>query len=251
MATTQSEGPKKKILGVDDEAALLRVLKSVFLSCDYEFIAASTGEEALDYAVRYEPDAVVLELTLPGISGFDVCSAIREWSDVPILVLSARDSDADKIMALDLGADDYLTKPFSPGELLARVRALLRRPHAEPPAATTIDIDGLTIDLRSRRVMKGEDSPRLTRTEFDILALLALGAGRAIASRAIIDKIWGTDDPRGTQALRVHVSHLRAKIEDNPSSPRLIVTEPGVGYRLNRGSLRSGVESARQSRASV
>jgi DNA-binding response OmpR family regulator len=236
MATTHSEGPKKKILVVDDEAALLRALKSVFSSRDYEFIPATTGEEAVEYAVRYEPDAIVLDLTLPGISGFEACKAIREWSDVPILVLSVRESDTDKIMALDLGADDYLTKPFSSGELLARVRALLRRSRAESPAATTIDVGGLTVDLQSRRVMKGDNSPTLTRTEFDILALLARGAGRVITSRAIIDEIWGTDDARGTQALRVHMSHLRSKIEDDPSSPRLIVTEPGVGYRLNEGS---------------
>jgi two-component system KDP operon response regulator KdpE len=236
MANARSEAPTKKILVVDDEAALLRALKSVFSSREYEFIPATTGEEALDYAVRYEPDAIVLDLTLPGISGFEVCRAIREWSDVPILVLSVRESDADKITALNLGADDYLTKPFSSGELLARVRALLRRSRAEAPTATTLEAGGLTVDLQSRRVTKGDESPTLTRTEFDILALLARSAGRVITSRAIIDEIWGTDDSRGTQALRVHMSHLRAKIEDDPASPRLIVTEPGVGYRMNVGS---------------
>ncbi len=235
IATAAKTGVRKKILVVDDEASLLRALKSVLSQRDYEFLPATSGEEALEYVVRDDPDAVILDLTLPGISGFEVCRSIREWSDVPILVLSVREADADKIAALDLGADDYLTKPFSSGELLARLRAVLRRARTEEPPVTLVNAGPLAIDLEARTVSKSGETVALTRTEFDILGLLARNADRVITTRAIVDEVWGRSEKRGTQALRVHVSHLRSKIEDDPSGPRLVVTEPGVGYRLNTG----------------
>ncbi len=236
MPTRESNEGRKKILVVDDEAALLRALKSVLSQRDYEFIPATSGEEAIEYAARDEPDAIILDLTLPGISGFEVCRSIREWSDVPILVLSVRESEADKITALDLGADDYLTKPFSAGELLARIRALLRRGTANGTPVTTVHAGALEIDLQARTVAREGEPLALTRTEFEILAVLARNADRVVTTRAVLEEVWGQADGKGTQALRVHVSHLRSKIEEDPATPRLIVTEPGVGYRLNTGS---------------
>jgi len=223
-----------KILVVDDEPKLLRAIKSVLAQRDYEFIPAASGEEGIEFAVRYKPDAIILDLTLPGISGLEVCRTIREWSSAPILILSVRDSEADKIAALELGADDYLTKPFSSGELLARLRALLRRAGATPPSAgTAMRAGSLDIDLSARVVLKAGRDVGLTRTEFDILAVLAHNPDRVVTTRALLDEVWGKSGSSGTQALRVHISHLRSKIEDDPSRPRRLVTEPGVGYRLS------------------
>lgn len=221
-----------QILVVDDEEQIRRALRSVLGARHYEVTLASTGEEALEMAVEHAPDLVVLDLSLPGMSGLDVCRELRTWLAAPILVLSVRDSDEDKIAALDLGADDYLTKPFSTGELLARVRALLRRAAPGEPAVSEITAGDLTIDLARRVVRVAGEEVRLTRTEFDVLAMLARHADRVVTSRMLLEQVWGPEYASDTQTLRVHVSHLRHKIEPAGGVPRYVITEPGVGFRF-------------------
>jgi two-component system KDP operon response regulator KdpE len=164
-----------------------------------------------------------------------VCRELRTWLTVPILVLSVRDSDQDKITALDLGADDYLTKPFSTGELLARIRALLRRPAGDAVGPASVTLGGLTVDFARRRVTVDGTGVRLTRTEFDILALLARNVDRVVTSRTLLERVWGPEYVEDTQTLRVHISHLRHKIEPEGGVPRYVLTEPGVGFRLVAG----------------
>jgi len=166
---------------------------------------------------------------MPGMDGAEVCRHLRGWTQAPILVLSVRSGSADKISTLDLGADDYMTKPFVAGELLARVRALLRRPQA-PSAPESIRVDALEIDLRRRRVVSSGEEVHLTKTEFDILAFLARNADRVITSNSLMEHIWGSDFEGNVHSLRVHVGNLRKKIEPVPSVPRYVITEPGVGY---------------------
>ena len=194
-----------------------------------------TGGGALEGAAEVKPQRVILDLRLPGLSGFEVCRRLREWSSVPILVLSVRGDEADKISALDFGADDYLTKTFLAGELLARVRALLRRA-GDPESVTSSMVQSghLSIDLIERRVMMDGRALKLTRTEFAILAALAANADRVVTTRSLLKSVWGAaaDDEDQVHALRVHLSHIRSKLETDIGSPRYIVTEPGVGYRL-------------------
>jgi two-component system KDP operon response regulator KdpE len=220
------------VLVVDDEEQMRRALRSVLGARHYDVALAATGEEALEMAVEHAPDLVVLDLTLPGISGLDVCRELRTWLAAPILVLSVRDSDEDKIAALDLGADDYLTKPFSTGELLARVRALLRRAAPGDTAVSEIVAGDLVIDLARRIVRVAGEEVRLTRTEFDILAVLAKHSDRVVTSRMLLEQVWGPEYVSDTQTLRVHVSHLRHKIEPAGGVPRYVITEPGVGFRF-------------------
>jgi len=220
------------ILVVDDDPGLLRALKSVLSQRGYRVVLAASGEEALELAASADPDLVILDLALPGISGLEVCRSLREWLKAPILVLTVRDRDTDKIAALDLGADDYLTKPFSSGELLARIRALLRRAGSRPSRVSVARSGDLVIDLDARRVTKQDQALRLTRTEFAVLAVLAASADRVVTAGMLMKAVWGSDGAEDTQALRVHISKLRSKIEDDPTSPRYIVTEPGIGYRF-------------------
>jgi len=175
---------------------------------------------------------VILDLSMPGMGGLDACKELRAWYAGPILVLSVRSGDADKISALDLGADDYLTKPFSAGELLARVRALLRRASGVPASPPVISAGEIEIDIAQRRVTRAGEELDLTRTEFDILAYLAQNADRVVTSKMILEHVWGPEYGEDTQTLRVHISHLRRKIEPHPSVPRYILTEPGVGFRF-------------------
>lgn len=254
-----------KILVVDDEEQIRRALKSILSARKYEVVLAGNGEEALDLAIDHSPDLVILDLAMPGLGGLEVCQELRTWSAAPILVLSVRAGEADKIAALDMGADDYLTKPFSAGELLARVRALLRRAPGQPAAQPIIKIGDLEIDLPRRRVLmagqgachsdtiarspersrmeQGEESLSnpspteidLTRLEFDILAYLAQNADRVVTSKMLLQQVWGPEYGDDTQTLRVHVSNLRKKIEPTPAVPRYILTEPGVGFRLATG----------------
>jgi two-component system KDP operon response regulator KdpE len=228
VSDTEVQG---SILVIDDEPQLRRALESVFTQRGYEVVLAASGEDGLVRVAEKAPDAIILDLMLPGMSGIETARALRRMTAAPILVLSVKGAEEDKILALDEGADDYLTKPFSTGELLARVRALLRR-GAQAAAAGPIRSGSLVVDLGKRKVSQGDKPVRLTRTEFEILATLAENADRVVTSRQLLEEVWGPDQAQDTQALRVHLSHLRRKIEEHPSTPRYIVTEPGVGYRF-------------------
>jgi len=223
-----------RVLVVDDEAGLLRAVGGILGKRGFEMIPATTAEEAIEYVAGHHVDAIILDLELPGISGLEACRVLREQSDVPILILSVRDNEADKIAALDLGADDYLTKPFSSGELLARLRAMLRRaPRDEVGAGTLVRHGELEIDLVGRTVRLGDQQVKLTRMEFDLLVLLAQSPDRVLTTRYLVEKLWGTDSVSNLKALRVHMSNLRTKIEEDPSQSQRIKTEPGVGYRFS------------------
>lgn len=235
---TDAGAPERpvRVLVVDDEEQIQRALKSVLQARHYEVEIAGSAEEALELTASSTPDIIILDLSLPGMSGFDACARLREWYHGPILVLSVKSSEQDKIRALDLGADDYLTKPFAAGEALARIRALLRRTAGADTSVGEISIGELVIDLGRRTVEIRDEPVRLTRIEFDILALLARNAGRVVTSSMLLDNVWGPEYVGDTQTLRVHVSHLRRKIELPGDVPRYIITEPGVGFRLADGS---------------
>jgi len=221
-----------RVLVVDDEAQIRRALRSILSTRGYALEMAATAEEALVKAIDAPPDLVILDLALPDRSGIEVCRELRTWMTAPILILSVRANEADKIQALDEGADDYLTKPFSAGELLARIRALLRRAAALTSPPPLVTAGELEIDIARRRVtLAGEEVP-LTPTEFDILAFLARNAGLVVTQRMILEQVWGPEWVEDSQTLRVHVSNLRKKIEQRPGGPRYIITEPGVGFRL-------------------
>ena len=222
--------PGPRILVVDDEAQILRALQMKLRSEGYEVDTAGTAEAALAAAAARPPDAIILDLLLPDGRGTDVCRSVREWSAAPILVLSAVGDEAEKIAALDAGADDYVTKPFSVDELLARLRAALRRtgPSREP----VLELADLRIDLERRRVtMAGREIP-LTPTEYDLLRLLAENEGKLLTHPAILRAVWGPAYREESNYLHVYVSQLRRKIEPDPARPRYILTVPGVGYRL-------------------
>jgi two-component system KDP operon response regulator KdpE len=220
------------ILVVDDSVQIRRALRSVLTARGYMVKLAETGEQALDFASEQSPDLVILDLSLPGISGLDVCHELREWYHGPILILSVRGRDIDKVAALDLGADDYLTKPFSTSELLARIRALLRRVENRVSVLRIIKFGDIEVNLTRRTVTRCGEYLALTPLEYGILAYLARNANCVVTSNQLIDEVWGEDAPCDTQALRVHVSHLRKKIEVDPTVPQFLLTEPGIGFRL-------------------
>jgi two-component system, OmpR family, KDP operon response regulator KdpE len=221
-----------RILVVDDEAQIRRALRSILSTRGYTLDVAATAHEALMKAIDSPPDLVVLDLALPDRSGIEVCRELRTWMTSPILILSVRSAEADKIQALDEGADDYLTKPFSAGELLARIRALLRRAAALTSPPPVVEAGDLQIDIARRRVRLEGDEVALTPTEFDILAFLARNANLVVTQKMILEHVWGPEWAEDAQTLRVHVSHLRKKIEPTPGGPRYIITEPGVGFRF-------------------
>ncbi len=221
-----------KILVIDDEEQIRRALKSILAARHYDVMLASNGSEGLDMVIDQNPDLVILDIAMPDMTGLEVTEELRAWYTGPILVLSVRSGSADKIGALDLGADDYLTKPFSAGELLARVRALLRRTAGQTTPQPIITVGDIEIDIAHRRVTRAGGDVDLTKTEFDILSYLARNANCVVTSKQILDSVWGPEYGDDTQTLRVHISHLRRKIERHPSVPRLILTEPGVGYRF-------------------
>jgi two-component system KDP operon response regulator KdpE len=220
-----------RILCVDDEIPILRALAANLRAREYLVDLASTGEEALISATQHHPDAVILDLGLPGQSGIEVIFGLRAWTQVPILVLSARDGEADKVAALDAGADDYVTKPFGMGELLARLRAALRRnqPTEEEAVITMADF---VVDLSAKRVTAAAGAVRLTPTEWHLVDVLVRHAGKLVTSRKLLQDVWGPQYGEETNYLRVHMAHIRRKLEPDPSHPRYFHTEPGLGYRF-------------------
>jgi two-component system, OmpR family, KDP operon response regulator KdpE len=221
-----------RVLVVDDEAPIRRALSANLRARGYDVDVAATGEQALDLAAHHHPDLVLLDLGLPGMDGREVIDGLRGWSAVPIVVLSARGSEGDKVDALDAGADDYLSKPFGMDELLARVRAALRRatPAEEAAIVTT---EHFTIDLADKRVTNLDGTPiRLTPTEWHLLEVLVRHAGKLVGQRQLLQDVWGPQYGDESNYLRVHLAHLRAKLEPDRSHPRYLITEPGMGYRF-------------------
>lgn len=221
-----------RVLVIEDEAPIRRFLKIALGSGDFVVEEAARGREGIERAATGSPDIVVLDLGLPDMDGKAVIMAIREWSQVPILILSVRDSEAEKIAALDAGADDYVTKPFATGELMARLRALLRNRKAPDAERRMLTCGDLTIDLGSRQVVVAGQETKLTRKEFDVLALMARYAGRLVTHRQLLTTIWGPAHADDTHYLRIAVGHIRDKLSDDAANPKYILTEPGVGYRL-------------------
>jgi two-component system KDP operon response regulator KdpE len=223
-----SDAPR--ILVCDDESQILRALRVILRDAGYEAVTASSGEEALDRAAVKPPEAAILDLMLPDIDGVEVTRRLREWSEMPIVVLSAVGEEDRKVEALAAGADDYVTKPFGPRELIARLEAALRRARPEGPEPT-IAADGIEIDLAARSVRRDGEAVHLTPTEFGLLRALARNRGRLMTHRALLVEVWGPEYADDFQVLRAHVANLRRKIEP-PDGPRYIRTDPGVGYRF-------------------
>jgi two-component system, OmpR family, KDP operon response regulator KdpE len=219
-----------RVLVADDERPIRRFLNAS-LSGQYTVLEAATGEETLAVTVSGRPDVIILDLGLPDVDGVEVTRRLREWTQIPIIVVSVRDREEDKIAALDAGADDYLTKPFGAGELMARLRAALRR-SALPENEPVYQAGGLFVDLARRDVMVNGQTVSLTPTEYDILRILVQNAGKVLTHQQLVHAVWSTSYQADAHLLRVNISNLRRKIEDDPARPRHIVTEPGVGYRL-------------------
>ncbi len=223
---------RRRILVCDDEPQILRALRVILGDAGFEVVPAGTVREALDAVAVRPPDAAIVDLILPDGDGVEVCASIREWSRMPILLLSAVGEEREKVRALEAGADDYVTKPFGPDELVARLRAALRR--SEPPGEEepAITVDGLEIDLPARRVSRDGQEIHLTPTEYDLLRQLVLNRGRLLTHRALLREVWGPGYQDDTQVLRVHIANLRRKIEPSPGAQALIRTDPGIGYRF-------------------
>jgi two-component system, OmpR family, KDP operon response regulator KdpE len=221
-----------RVLVVDDEPQIHRVLRPALNACGYDVMEASTGRQALRMIAASAPDVIILDLGLPDIDGREVLTQARTFSKTPILILSAREQETEKIAALDAGANDYVEKPFSIGELLARLRAALRHASLGEQEPTEIESGGLRVDLSSHIITKNGEPVRLTPKEYDVLSILARHAGRLMTHRQILTAVWGPAHQEDTQYLRVFIGQLRGKIENDPSAPKIIVTEPSVGYRF-------------------
>ncbi|MBL8127713.1 MAG: response regulator [Thermomicrobiales bacterium] len=219
-----------RILVIDDEPQIRRALQTALTAHNYTVETAENGSLGLATIATWAPDAVVLDLVMPVMDGFEVLRQVRTWSDVPIIVLSARGQEPDKVNALDQGADDYLTKPFGMGELLARLRVILRRQRGAH--AATIQAGEVVIDLEHRQVTRAGEAVHLTPTELSLLLALARDAGKVLTHRQVLQRVWGEYAAENSAQLRVYVNYLRRKLEHDPAHPVLIVTEPGVGYRL-------------------
>ena len=230
MQTTASPPGDGQILVVDDEPHILRALQATLRGGGYDVVTAATGEEALRSAAVRPPKAVILDLVLPDRHGLEVCRELRAWSTAPILVLSAVGDEGEKVAALDAGADDYVTKPFGTDELLARLRAALRR--TTPETGPVFEIGELVVDLDTRSVTFAGKPVALTPTEFDLLRLFARNEGKLLTHPAILREVWGPAYDAESHYLHVYVSQLRRKLEPDPTRPRYILTEPGAGYRL-------------------
>ena len=220
-----------RILVVDDEEQILRALRRALAARGYDVVTAVDGEDAIAEVEGSTPDLVVLDLNLPGIDGMEVCRRLRAWTQVPILILSVREDEAGKVQALDLGADDYLTKPFGVEELLARVRALLRRSRPKGSEPPRFEVDGVVIDLVARRVSRDGEDVHLTRTEWGLLEAMAEHPGKLLTHRWLLEHVWGAGYQEDVEVLRVFVSQLRRKVEPTADRPSVILTDPGVGYR--------------------
>ncbi len=229
------------VLVIDDEVQIRRFLRISLEANQYHVREAFTGQEGLEQAALQRPDIVILDLGLPDMDGLQVLTRLREWSHVPVIVLSVRDADSDKIAALDAGADDYLTKPFSVGELLARVRVAQR--HTQPVTdASVFQAGAVKVDLARRIVTVNDEVVRLTATEYAFLRLMIQNAGKVLTHRQILREVWGPQYVDETHYLRVYAAQLRRKLEEDPAHPKLLLTEPGVGYRFALGEWVTGGE---------
>lgn len=221
------------ILVIDDEPQILRAMRTILTEKQFKVTTASRGEEGLTLAATSEPDLIILDLGLPDMDGVEVCTRLREWTQIPIIILSVRDSERDKVAALDRGADDYLTKPFGIEELLARVRVALRHSsRVQGTQSKLVKAGQLTIDLAWHIVKLGEEEVKLTGTEHKLLAYLAANHGRVLTHQSILTNVWGPADANHTEYLRVYMRQLRKKLEADPERPQYILTEPGIGYRF-------------------
>ncbi|HMB21717.1 MAG: response regulator [Chloroflexota bacterium] len=223
--------PGQRVLVVDDESAIRRYLRTTLTAQEFIVYGASDGHETLNAVVEHRPDIIILDLGLPDFDGIEVTRRLREWSNTPIIILSVREAEQDKIAALDAGADDYLTKPFGTGELMARMRVVMRR-LAGKPDEPVLQVDDLKMDLSRRVVTVMENQISLTPTEYEILRLLLQNAGKVLTHHQLLRQIWGTAYESEMHMLRVNISNLRRKIESDPSRPHYLITEPGVGYRI-------------------
>jgi two-component system, OmpR family, KDP operon response regulator KdpE len=223
---------RPRILVVDDEPGIVRALGINLKALGYQVDAAASGEEALRKATDHRPDAVILDLGLPGIDGIDVIRGLRVWTNVPIIVLSVREAEREKIAALDAGADDYVTKPFGMGELLARLRAALRREVDEEAELPIVETADFTIDLAVKRVMRAGVEVKLTPTEWGIVDVMVRHQGKLVSQTQLLKEVWGPQYGAETNYLRVFIAQVRRKLEPQPSNPRYFLTEPGMGYRF-------------------
>lgn len=222
-----------KILVVDDEPQIRRMLRATLTANEYQVVDARCGEDALSEFRSFRPDLVIMDLNMPGMGGFQASRELREISDVPIIILTVRNAESDKVRALDAGADDYICKPFGMNELLARIRAALRRSPLSPDTGTQTVIAGdLFIDFENRKVTRGLENVHLTPKEFDVLRYLVSQGGKPVPHRQLLQSVWGPDYGKESDYLRVFVNHLRKKIEPDPANPVYILTEPWVGYRF-------------------
>jgi two-component system KDP operon response regulator KdpE len=221
------------VLVCDDEPQILRALKVILREAGFEVLPAATAREALDTAAVNPPAAAIIDLLLPDGDGVEVCRSLREWSEMPILLLSAVGDETEKVRALELGADDYVTKPFAPSELIARLHAALRRARPDDGATPTLAADGLELDLSAHEVRLNGALVHLTPTEFELLRTLMANRDRLMTHRALLTQVWGPAYAADTHTLRVHVANLRRKIEPDAAEPRYIRTDPGIGYRFS------------------
>jgi two-component system KDP operon response regulator KdpE len=221
-----------KVLLIEDEPQMRRFLRGSLPKTEYELVEAPTANEGLALAASRKPDVILLDLGLPDMDGIDVTKRLREWTRTPIIILSARGQDADKVAALDAGADDYLTKPFSLPELMARLRVARRHAESAGKSDGVIAVDGVRIDLVRRVVTKEGDEVRLTPREYDLLAVLAKNAGRAMTYQQLLKEVWDIRSDTRREYLHVYMGHLRSKLERDPARPRFLLTDPGVGYRF-------------------
>lgn len=220
-----------RVLVVDDDMQIRRALSTALRGQGYEVEVAVDGADALTRIATWNPDVVVLDLVMPNVDGFEVVRDARAWSSVPIIVLSARGQFQDKVTALDLGADDYITKPFGIEELEARLRAIMRRTHSADDTSS-IELGDIVIDLAAHLVTKRSEPVHLTPTEFTLLQTLAAERGKVVTHRQLLERVWGGYAAENSRQLRVYINYLRRKLEEDPAKPQLIITEPGIGYRL-------------------